>query len=80
MRNDVILNMLGLEGKKVYMLRSSKYESEKKVANLLLIDDGEGRHYTAVKDLSRLLRNCLHGFTSEISRDKHFEYPENTKQ
>ena len=46
------------------------------------------RHYSAIKSLSRLLRssnskhkckqhfcmNCLQGFPTKISRDKHFEY------
>ena len=53
-----------------------------------LIANGERRHYTAIKDLSRLLRssnskhkckqhfcmNCLQGFSYEERRDKHFEY------
>ena len=52
-KNDVIVNILGVEGKKIYILRRSKYESGKKVINLLLIDNGLRRHYTAVKDLSR---------------------------
>ena len=53
----------------------------------MLITDGEKRHYTAIKDLSRLLGdsnskhghkqhfclNYLQGFHSE-SRGKHFEY------
>ena len=56
--------------------------------NLLLITDGEKRHYTAVKSLTRLLRssnskhkckqhfclNCLQVFSLEGSRDKHYEY------
>ena len=50
-------------------------------------------HYTAIKSLSRLLRsgntkykckqhfclNCLQGFPTEISRDKHFEYCKDNK-
>ena len=76
--------MLGVERKEVYILRTSKYESGKKVINLLLIADGE--HYTAIKSLSRLLKssntkhkckhfcmNCVQGSSTEISRDKHFE-------
>ena len=80
--------MLGVEGNKVYLLRRSKYESGKKVAILLLITDGKRRHYTTIKSLLRLLRstntkydgkqhfclNCLQGFPTEISRDKHFKY------
>ena len=55
---------------------------------LFLIADGEHRHYTAIKSLTRLLRssnskheykqhfciNCLQGFSYEGSRDKHVEY------
>ena len=56
--------------------------------NLLLITDGEKRHYTAIKSLTRLLAisnskhkrkqhfclNCLQGCSLEESRDKHYEY------
>ena len=59
-----------------------------KIVNLLMIVDGEKRHYTAIKNLSRLLRsknmrhteeqhfciNCLRGFSSTETRDNHFEY------
>ena len=69
-------------------MRGKKYNYQKKVANLLLIADGEHRHYMAIKSLSRLLTssnsrhghkqhfcmNCLQGFPTEISRDKHFKY------
>ena len=84
--------MLGAEGKKVYILRRSKYEPIKKVVNLLIIDDGEWRHYTAM-NLSSFLKssntkhmckqhvcmNCLPAFSTEISRDKHFEYCEDNE-
>ena len=87
-KNNVIVNVLGVEEKKVYVLRGKKYDYRKKVVNLLLIVDGERIHYMAIKSLSRLLRssntkhkckqhfcmNCLHGFQYEESRDKHFEY------
>ena len=58
------------------------------------MDDGEKRHYTAIKTLSRLLGssnskdghkqhfclNCLQGFHSEESRDIHFEYCKDNKE
>ena len=66
-RNDVSINMLGVEGMKVYILRRNKYEFRKKMVNLLLIDDGKWRHYTAIKSLSRLL-------PSSNSKDKHKQY------
>ena len=82
------LTWLGVEEKKFYILSRKKYDFRKKVVNLLPIADGEDRHYMAIKSLSRLLRgsstkrngklhfhmNCLKGFPTEISRDKHFEY------
>ena len=53
-----------------------------------MIVDGENRHYTAIKSISRLLKslnathkgayhfcmNCLNGFRTESARDKHYEY------
>ena len=72
----------------IYVCRRPKEVDEKKIVHLLLISDGEKRHYTAVKNLSRLLGqenskhkegqhfciNCVQGFHSEKSRDEHFEY------
>ena len=60
----------------------------KKQVNLLMIMDGENRHYTAIKSISRLLKtlnathkgayhfrmNCLNVFATESARDKHYEY------
>ena len=85
--NGISVNVLGVKGQKPYPLRISKYSGQKTV-NLLLITDGEKRHYTAIKSLSRLLwssnskhghkqhfcPNCLEGFSLEESRDKHYEY------
>ena len=60
----------------------------KKQVNLLMILDGEKRHYTTIKNISRLLSklnektqhayhycmNCLDGFRTGSARDKHYEY------
>ena len=86
--NDISINILGVKGQRIYICRNSKHYNRKNVVNLLLIDDGEKRHYTAIKSLSRLLGdsnskhghkqhfclNSLQGFHSEESRDNHFEY------
>ena len=54
----------------------------------MLITENNKKHYIAVKSLSRLLSsqnskntimkhfciNCLNGFTSEVSRDEHYDY------
>ena len=53
-----------------------------------MIVDGEKRHYTAIKSISRLLSslngktkrayhycmNCLNGCRTALARDKHYEY------
>ena len=58
----------------------------KKQLNLLMIVDGEERHYTAIKNIYRLLSklngktksayyycmNCLNGFRTISVRDKHY--------
>ena len=73
----------------IYTVRRSKHNVEcKKQVNLLMAEDGEKRHYTAIKNISRLLRslnanhkgsyhfcmNCLNGFRTASARDKHYEY------
>ena len=64
------------------------YTSRKKQVNLLIIEDGENRHYTAIKNILRLLSklnrktkhayhyciNCLNGFQKGSARGKHYEY------
>ena len=86
--NDIAVNVSGIKEQRIYICRNSKHYGQKNVVNLLLIVNGEKRHYTAIKCLSRLLGssnskhkrkqhfclNCLQGFHSEESRDKHFEY------
>ena len=85
--NNVSVNVLDIKGAKIYICRKSKH-NDKKVAYLLLITDGEKRHYTVVKSLTRLLGssnskykckqhfclNCLQGFSLEESRVKRYEY------
>ena len=72
---------------KITVLRRSDYNTtRRKIVNLLLITSREKKHYTVVKNLSRLLcrenvnsrrayhycLNCLNGFRTESSRDKHY--------
>ena len=91
--NNIAVNVLGVKEQKPYICRNSKHYDRKNVVNLLLITDGEKRHYTAIKSLTMLLAssnskhkckqhfcpNCLQGFHSETSRDKHFEYCKDNK-
>ena len=85
-RNSLTINILGLEGRDIYLCR--KGTPGHKLVNLLLVCDGDKWHYTAVKSLSRLLRssnskhkakqhfcmNCLQGFNEEKTRDDHYVY------
>jgi len=86
---EIAVNVLFASQKSIYIAHRSDYNSKRrKQANLLMIVDGENRHYTAVKSLSRLLKsmnathkgayhfcvNCLNGFRTESARDKHYKY------
>ena len=86
-KNDVSVTILALKGPEIYIARKSEHKATNNI-ELLLITNGEKRHYTAIKSLSRLLRsrkskhhgkqhfclNCLQGFHSGGSRDKHYKY------
>ena len=52
--NDIAINVLANDND-IYTLRRSKYNNDRKQVNLLLICDGNKFHYTAIKNLSRLL-------------------------
>ena len=68
--------------------RSERNVKCKKQVNLLLIVDGEKRHYTAIKSISRLLKSlnathegayqfcmkCLNGFRKASARGKYYDY------
>ena len=73
----------------IYRVRRSKHNIEcKKQVNLLMIGDGEKRHYKAIKNIPRLIKslnathkgayhfcmNCLNGFRTSSAREKHYEY------
>ena len=73
----------------IYTARRSKRNVKcKKHVNLLMIEDGGKRHYTAIKTISKILsklngknkreyhfcRNYLNGFRTGSARDKHYEY------
>ena len=85
-RNEITINILAFEDKKVYICRKGKEYG--RVANLMLITDRHEKHYIAIKPLSRLLCssstkkekaqyfciNCLQGFNEACSRDEHDVY------
>ena len=85
-RNRIGVNVLALNGRMPYICRKGgDYERS---VNLMIIEDGDKKHYVAVKSLERLLSkmnskhnpsqhfcsNCLQGFKLEESRDNHYEY------
>ena len=86
LRNRIGVSMLALNGKAPYICRKGA-DYERRV-NLMIIEDGEKKHYVAVKSLERLLskmnskhnpakhfcNNCLQGFSDVTSRDNHYEY------
>ena len=85
-RNRIGVNVLALNGKIPYICRKGgDYERS---VNLMILEDGEKKHYVAIKSLERLLskmnskhnptqhfcNNCLQGFSDITSRDNHYEY------
>ncbi|XP_057290793.1 uncharacterized protein LOC130613470 [Hydractinia symbiolongicarpus] len=85
---DIAVNVLHIDGKRINILRRSVHNGRTKVVTLLLISNDKKTHYTAVKSLSRHLGketsknrnamhfclNCLQGFPTIESRDKHYRY------
>ena len=76
-RNQISINVLGVESKQMYIHR--KGGDYDRMVNLMLITEGNRKHYVAIKSLSRLLlkknnksngaqhfcTNCLQGFREE---------------
>ena len=86
---EISITVLGYnEEDKVYPLKVSRYTGCKHDIVLLLIKDGEKSHYCLVKNISALFAsqinnhkgtshfclNCINGFKSKDSLDKHKEY------
>ena len=85
-RNEITINILAFENKKVYTCRKGKEYD--RVANLMLITDDSEKHYIVIKSLRRLLSrrngkhkepqhfciNCPQGFREKKSRDEHYVY------
>ena len=83
LRNRIGVNVLALNGRTPYICRKgADYE---RTVNLMILEDGEKKHYVAIKSLERLLsmqnskhkesqhfcNNCLQGFFDVTSRDNH---------
>ena len=86
---EISITVLGYnKDERVYPLKVSKYTGCKHDIVLLLIKDGENSHYCLVKNISALLAlqinnhkgtshiclNCINGFKSPDSLNKHKEY------
>ena len=85
-RNEITINILAFENKRVYICRKGKEYD--RVANLMLITDQNRKHYIKIKSLKRLLSrqnskhkesqhfciNCLQGFAEQKSRNEHYIY------
>ena len=90
-RNEITINILALEDKKVYICKKGKEYD--RVANLMLITDHNKKHYVAIKSLKKLLSrqnskpkesqhfciNCLQGSAEQKSRDEHYVYCRSNK-
>ena len=92
--NKINVNVFGYEKNAVYPLRASKAEYSQGVhVNLLLISEGEKKHYCIIKNMSRLLSSqtstyqhkkfycsrCLNSFGRQDLLDKHLELCKNNE-
>ena len=73
-RNEIGVNLLAVNGRTIYICRKGGNYEQK--VNLMILEDGERKHYVAIKSLSKLLSsmnskhekvqhfcsNCLNGF------------------
>ena len=94
-QNNISIHVFGYDVKeKVYPLLLSKKVIQDRHINLLLIGDGENRHYCLIRTFSRLMNqrtkhkgsqffcyNCLHSFSSHKTLEKHVElcYKQNSQ-
>ena len=90
-RNEITINILALEDKKVYICR--KHKEYDQIANLMLITDNNKKHYIVIKSLRTLLsrQNSKHkesqhfcinypqGVAERKSRDEHYVYCRSNK-
>ena len=65
-QKNMSVNILGLLGKMIYILRKSKFNSWPRMANLLL--SANEKHYAMIKDLSQLLTSS----NGEHQHQQHF--------
>ena len=91
-KNDILDNVLAVEGRDIYIHIKTNYQRDREI-NLLLISQDDRWHYTVTKCLSRLLTssktkhkckhyfytNCLQSFTLELSRDVYQVYCKNNE-
>ena len=84
--NKISINVFTYEDGKIYPLLITEHSFNQHV-NLLLITNGQKRHFVLIKDLSRLLGDrtkhhykayyckfCLHGFIRQDILDEHIPY------
>ena len=69
-RNEITINILAFENKKVYICRKGREYD--RVANLMLITDLNNKHYVAIKSLRKLLsrQNSKHKESQHFCKKK----------
>ena len=86
--NNISVNVYGYENEEVYPLYVSKPQADTKFVDLLLISDGEKRHYCWIKNFNRLMskrtesghhsthycKRCLIGRSTEAALANHLVY------
>ena len=85
-KNNISINVFGWEKSAALPLHITKFRQQTHI-NLLLISDGDKRHFCLIKNMSRLLADrtkhngethycdsCLHGFNKQELLNSHIPY------
>ena len=83
LNSAISVSVYEYEENKLTSLRQTKRRTRDHHVNLLLLSDGEKKHYTLIKDLGRLVHKnnkhkcypckyCLRLFSTEASVEKHY--------
>ena len=68
--NNLTINVYGVEDTKIIPIRTSVKEGARESIDLLLVEDGDSRHYALIKDLHKLLKPAAADKSAENSLPK----------
>ena len=71
--NNLSINVYGVEDMRITPLRASTRENARDSIDLLLVEDGDSRHYALIKNLQKLLKPAAADKSARNSLPKDIE-------